>query len=371
MLQSENNRYLGAILLVIVEIVLYVLLIGVPWMFGMNFPRPICETGDAKHWVGPFTEETKGGWKKDYDAFYLEVLIIGSHIFILIIPPILSRVGMGRGAGGGDNGRSRATGEAGDVGYTGVAVESLRTGWWLSALVLGGIVLYLGTAVAEFRYGYAWAEGVIHNRFDEVALGSMIIDSIDALLYLSITVGLTLGSVVTRWLLSGLSCTSFTIFVFWVIFAVSAFIPPFFVSTYYVFFAFEDSKGQENCQSIFGDSSDYLFARTACDVQAGTYIAGIILLLVAVGGPIFLGLWSYVTVLRKSRRRAWVALPDATADLTYPRDSRFETTGPVNAEQPFKFGGGNNTNETRGYRSQHTPFFNFPSQLELEKKPLL
>ena len=366
---KRNLRWAVASLLVIVEVVLYVLLIGVPWMFGMNFPRPICETGGAEHWIGPFTEETNGGWKKDYDAFYLEIMTLGSHILILIIPPILSRISMIRGNGGGATGRSRTTGEGGDVGFTGVATESLRTGWWLSALVLGGIVLYLGTAVAEFRYGFAWAEGVIHNRFDEVALGSMIIDSIDALLYLSITIGLTLGSIVTRWLLSGLSCTSFTIFIFWVIFAVSAFIPPFFVSTYYVFFAFEESKGQENCQSIFGDSSDYLFARTACDVQGATYIAGIILLIVAVGGPIVLGLYSYVTVLRKSRRRAWVALPEATSEFTFER--QLETTARTNANNPSKFNGTSNNEVTHGYRSKHTEFFNFPSQLEPEKKPLL
>jgi hypothetical protein len=169
---------------------------------------------------------------------------------------------------------------------------------------------------------------------------------------------------VTRWLLSGLSCTSFTIFVFWIIFALAAFIPPFFVSVYYVFWSFEGSKGQENCQAIFGDSSDYLFARTACDVQAGTYIAGIILLLFAVAGPIVLGLVGYFQVLRKSRRRSWVSLPAGTSDLTFPRDPRYSTE--------LKVGGGDS--EVRGYRSKHTNFFNFESKLSKipqEKKPLL
>jgi len=361
---KRNLRWAVAILLIVLETVAYLLLIGVPWFFARDFPRPICETGKPQHWIGPFSLETMGGWKKDIDAFYLEVLVVASHILILVVLPILSRVGTGGGSGGGDTGRDRTSGEGGDVGYTGVAVESLRTGWWLTALVLGGIALYLGTAVAEFRFGYAWAEGVVHNRFDEVALGGMIADSIDALLYLSITVGLTLGSVVTRWLLSGLSCTSFTIFVFWIIFALAAFIPPFFVSAYYVFWSFEGSKGQENCQAIFGDSSDYLFARTACDVQAGTYIAGIILLLVAVAGPIVLGLVGYFQVLRKSRRRSWVSLPADSQDLTFPRDPRYATE--------LKVGGGDS--EVRGYRSNHTNFFNFESKLlklPQEKKPLL
>ena len=345
--------------MLILETVTYLLLIGVPWFFARDFPRPICETGKPKHWITPFTDDTMGGWKRDIDAFYLEITVLLSHFLILISLPILARIG-NRGSRGGDTGRDRTTGEGSNVGYTGVAVESLRTGWWLSALVLGGVSIYLGTAVAEFRFGYAWAEGVVHNRFDEVALGTMISDSIDALLYLSITVGLTLGSVVTRWLLSGLSCTSFTIFIFWIIFAIAAFIPPLFVSTYYVFWSFEDAKGQENCQAIFGDDKDYLFARTACDVQAGTYIAGIILLIVAVAGPITLGLISYFKVLRKSRRRSWVRLPDDSSDITFPRDADYATE--------LKAG------DVRGYRSNHTSFFNFETKLSQngqEKKPLI
>jgi len=355
---KRNLRWAIAILLLILETVAYLLLVGVPWVFARDFPRPICETGKPKHWIKPFTEDTMGGWKRDTDAFYLEIIVLLSHFLILISLPILSRIGTGGGGSrGGDTGRDRTTGEAGNGGFTGVAVESLRTGWWLSALVLGGIAIYLGSAVAEFRFGYAWAEGVVHGRFDEVALGAMISDSVDALLYLSITIGLTLGSIVTRWLLSGLSCTSFTIFIFWIIFAIAAFIPPFFVSAYYIFFKFEGSKGQENCAAIFGDDKDYLFARTACDVRAGTYIAGIILLLIAVAGPITLGLISYFKVLRKSRRRSWVRLPDEAGDITFARDPDFATE--------LKAG------DVRGYRSNHTSFFNFETKIPKEKKPLL
>jgi hypothetical protein len=114
-----------------------------------------------------------------------------------------------------------------------------------------------------------------------------------------------LGSIIGRWLLAGLSCTSFTIFLIWVLLTVGAFIPPFFVSTYWVFFSFEDSQGQKDCKAIFGDT-DFLFARTACDIQAGTYIAAIILILLASLGPVVIGLWDYSRVVCLPRRRAWV-----------------------------------------------------------------
>ena len=146
---------------------------------------------------------------------------------------------------------------------------------------------------------------------------------------MSITVGLTLGSVIGRWLLAGLSCTSFTIFLLWVLLTVGAFIPPFFVSTYWVFWGFEDSQGQADCQSVFGDSDDFAFARAACDVRAGTYIAGIILLLIAALGPIIIGLFDYSRVVCLPRRRAWVDMPDYWRQLVEPANPKFRTFAPA------------------------------------------
>ena len=68
------------------------------------------------------------------------------------------------------------------------------------------------------------------NRWNEVALGAMIYDHVLALLYLTITIGLSLGSIIGRWLLAGLSCTSFTVFLIWVLITVGGFVPIFFVS---------------------------------------------------------------------------------------------------------------------------------------------
>jgi hypothetical protein len=270
--------------------------------WGLEFKRPICDDGKASHWIAPFHATTMGGWKLDYDAFSLEIMVMSAHLFTLVAVPISELAQRGDSSGG----RRDRTGQGDLQGFTGVAVGSLRSAWWFALLAVGGLVFYIGQSVALFRFGIAWAEGVSMNKHNEIALGTMLYDHVNAVLYMSITIGLALGSIIGRWLLAGLSCTSFTIFLIWVLFTVGAFIPPFFVSTYWVFFAFEDSQGQKDCQAIFGDSEDFLFARTACDVRAGTYIAAIILLLVAALGPVVVGLWDYSRVVCLPRRRAWV-----------------------------------------------------------------
>jgi len=269
----------------------------------MNFKRPVCELDATKHWISPFHATTHGGWKLDYDSLVLEIIVIASHIFCLFAVPISEMAK--RGGGGGNGGKRPRTGQGDLEGFTGVAVGSLRSSWWFALLSVGGLVFYIGQAVALFRFGIAWAEGVTMDRHNEVAVGTMLYDHVNAVLYMSLTIGLALGSIIGRWLLAGLSCTSFTIFLIWCMLTIGAFIPPFFVSTYWVFFSFEGSKGQKDCKSIFGDT-EFLFARTACDIQAGTYIAAIILILTASLGPVVIGLWDYSRVVCLPRRRAWV-----------------------------------------------------------------
>jgi len=320
--QSKRNfRWAISVLLILLELLLWVLLVGAPWGFGVDFKRPICELGDAEHWIAPFYATSKGGWKLDWDAFSLEVLVLVSHLVILIAVPIsqLAR------RGGGDEGRRTRTGQGDLEGFTGVAVGSLRSAWWFALLAVGGLIFYFGQALSLFRFGVAWAEGVSMNKHNEIALGTMLYDHVNAVLYMSLTIGLTLGSIIGRWLLAGLSCTSFTIFLIWVLLTVCAFIPPFFVSTYWVFFAFDDSQGQADCQSIFGDSEDFAFARIACDIRSGTYIASIILILLAALGPIIIGLWDYSRVVCLPRRRAWVNVPDSWRTLIAPANPKFRT----------------------------------------------
>jgi len=338
-------------MLLLVETLLWVLLIGVPWRFGLHFSRPICEQGAAKHWISRFYPTTLGGWKSDYDAFALEIIIMASHALIAIAVPIASRA---RFRAGGSRRRERVgTSDLG--GFTGVAVGSLRSTWWFTLLSVGSLVFYVGQAVAAFRFGVAWAQGVSKNEFNEIALGSMLYNHVNAVLYMSLTIGLALGSIVGRWLLAGLSCTSFTIFLVWVLLTVGAFIPPFFVSTYWVFFSFEGSQGQKDCQSTFGDSDEYAFARTACDIRAGTYIVGIILIVAAALGPIFIGLVDYSRVACLPRRRAWVSMPNYLRSVVYPSNPRFRTfasAGGGLVMVPLQM-------KSNGFRSEHTAFFNF------------
>jgi hypothetical protein len=286
-------------------VTLWAVLVGVPWSFGLTLKRPVCEPGAASHWLMTVYEATYGGWKDDYDATALDVFILASHLIIAIAVPISEMFQRG----GGQQGRRDRTGGGQVEGYTGVAVGSLRSAWWFAALAVGGLVFYVGQAVAAFRFGVAWAEGITMGKHDEVAVGTMLYDHVNAILYLSMTIGFTLASIIGRWLLAGLSCTSFTIFLLWCLLAIGAFLPPFFVSSYWVFSGFEDSQGQKDCKTVFGDSSDFLFARTACDVRAATYITGIILILIAVVGPIVIGLFDYARVVCLPRRRAWVKMP--------------------------------------------------------------
>ena len=302
---KRDLRWAIAIILILFEIVAWFVLIGVPWHFGLHFTRPICESGKAEHWIDPFHPTSLGGWKTDYDAFALEVIIMASHILIAVAVPIAS---LAQRSGGQAAGRDR-TGQGNLTGFTGVAVGSLRSSWWFSLLAVGGLVFFIGQAIAAFRFGVAWAQGVTKNEFNEVALGALLYDHVNAILYMTLTVGLALASIIGRWMLAGLSCTSFTIFFVWVLLTVGAFIPPFFVSTYWVFWSFDDSQGQKDCEATFGTSGDYEFARVACDIRTGTYIAGIILLLVAALGPTTVGLFDFARVACLPRRRAWVDMP--------------------------------------------------------------
>jgi hypothetical protein len=232
------HRWAIALIILLLEITLWVVLIGVPWGFGLNFKRPVCEPGAAEHWITPVYQTTYGGWKDDYDASALEVVVVVAHGLIAIAVPISEMVQRG----GGRKGRRGRTGGGQVEGYTGVAVGSLRSAWWFAALAVGALVFYVGQAVAGFRFGIAWAEGIAMGKHDEAVVGTMLYDHVNAVLYMSLTVGLTLASIIGRWLLAGLSCTSFTIFLLWVGLTLGAFIPPFFVSSYWLFFKFEDSQ---------------------------------------------------------------------------------------------------------------------------------
>lgn len=284
---KRNLRFAVGTILVLIEIVLWALLIGVPWGFGINFGRPICQV-EKDYWLfGPLWAEPAAGWKSDWGPTSLEYLVLFIHIFTLVTVPISTLIGA---RGGGRTGQREREG-AGDMdGWTGVAVKSLRTSWWFTALAVGALVLYIGQSVASFRFGVAWAASITKLEFNTAAVGTMLHDQISALFYLSLTIGFALASIIGRWLLAGLSCQSFTIFLIWMSISLGGFVPLFIVSAYYVFASTDGGQGKQDCNAIFGTSSDeYQFARYACDVRVWTYLIGIILVLISVAGPILLG----------------------------------------------------------------------------------
>ena len=140
--------------------------------------------------------------------------------------------------------------------------SQLRTSYWFTALAIGGLVIFIGQAVADFRFGIAWAAGVTKNEFNTAAVGTALYDQVNALLFLTLTIGFSLASIIGRWLLAGLSCTSFTIFLIWCGVTLGGFVPLFFVSGYWLFFNVDGGKGGEDCDAIFGTTSGtYDFAQ--------------------------------------------------------------------------------------------------------------
>ena len=97
------------------------------------------------------------------------------HVTTAIVVPISTLFQRG----GGRQGQRDRTGAGNLTGYTGVAVGSLRSAWWFTALCLGALSIYLGQAIAAFKFGWSWAEGVSQEKFNEVALGAMVIDAFE------------------------------------------------------------------------------------------------------------------------------------------------------------------------------------------------
>jgi len=358
---KRNFRFTIALLLIIVEVVLWAVLIGVPWNFGINFGRPICEA-TKKYWLfGPVWAEAAGGWKADWASSLLEYIVLICHFFVLVAIPISTLFKRG----GSRTGQRQREGAGSGDGWTGVAIGSLRSSWWFTALSIGALVIFIGQAVANFRFGIAWAAGVTKNEFSAPAVGTALYDQVNALLFLSITIGFALASIIGRWLLAGLSCTSFTIFLIWCGLVLGGFVPLFFVSGYWLFFSIDGDKGSENCAAIFETSaSGYEFAKAACDVRTWAYIVGIGFVLISVLGPVIIGLIDYTRVLILPRRRAWVEMPDYWSRLVDPLNPKFRSVG-NNFTQPLVGAVGT------GYRgTSDNSFFNFKTQLTVSSDQL-
>lgn len=227
----------------------------------------------------------------------LEYTTIFVHIFVLVAIPISTLLGR---RGGGRTGQREREGAGGMEGWTGVAVKSLRSSWWFTALAVGALIIYVGQSIADFRFGVAWAAAITKNEFSAPAVATALYDQINALLFLTLSIGFALASIIGRWLLAGLSCVSFTIFLFWAGLTLGGFVPLILTSGYWLFFNIDEGgKGKQDCTAIFGDSDsgNYEFARVACDIRMWTYIVGIIFIVIAILGPTILGLIDYTRVM--------------------------------------------------------------------------
>ena len=118
---KRSFRFTIALLLVLIEIVVWVLLVGLPWGFGINFGRPICSATKSYWLFGPVWAEAAGGWKSDWAPSLLEYTTIFVHIFVLVAIPISTLLGR---RGGGRTGQRERQGAGGMEGWTGVAVKS-------------------------------------------------------------------------------------------------------------------------------------------------------------------------------------------------------------------------------------------------------
>ena len=99
-------------------------------------------------------------------------------------------------------------------------------------------------------------------------------------------------------------------------------------SSYFLFFSTDGGKNEEDCDAIFGTSSnEYEFAQAACTVRMWSYITGIILIVISILGPVILGLIDYTKVLMLPRRRAWVSMPEYWSRLVDPANPKYRSVG--------------------------------------------
>ena len=97
---KRDFRFTLALILILLEIILWVLLVGLPWGFGINFGRPICEATKSYWLFGPVWAEAAGGWKSDWASSLLEYVVMISHIIVLVAVPISTLFKRGGGRSG-------------------------------------------------------------------------------------------------------------------------------------------------------------------------------------------------------------------------------------------------------------------------------
>lgn len=352
---SRQKRLQFGFLAFVSSLFMYILFIAGPWgILEGKLPRPHCESGKPGHGfkTALFFEGTTGGWKADWDAQYFEAAAVIAQLVVLLLLP-LSSVSIlnscNRCLRRNNGNRSR-----GFPVITGFVETSRRyriaQSTFLPGVVIGGIIIIFGQAMAGARFGMAWAEGVVglsdRHEFNEVELSAQIFDQTLANIYATVAIGLVLGAAMQRYLINGVGCYSFGLFLLWVLFITAAVCLFILYHTVRPIFHLNDSVA--DCDTVFPDTG-YGFERLTCRIRWGTFLAGAGIILAVMLIMTVLGCIDQCPNLFKTRQRVNVA-----NDPVGVKRNIYQDRGT---------GGGALTKVGAPYNSDVESFFNFKSNV--------
>ena len=382
---SRRRRFAIGMFALIASLVSWFLFSVMPWgLYENRMPRPICDD-NADHigtnpehvseFITAFFKDTKGGWKKDWDAVFFEILTVGSQLIVFLLLPITT-LGFcrpcNRGIKTGTRDYKIKTGVRKVVGRVRVSAAYRRTmSSFFGLLVLGGIVMIAGQAVSGARFGMAWASGVIGQErnddgtvvFNEVKLAELVYNQTVATIVVTIAIGFVVGAVLQRHLIAGLGCFGSAFFFAWVILIVIFILPLLIYAS--VRSIFNEDEANEDC-SAFPDGYD--FSKGACEARFWTFLIGGGLVFLVLGLMTCLGALQALPKLLRVRTAAVVSSEDvgprvpnhsdvqdnSVSDATQEGDSFAPAPGTVALDGKHALG---------GYRSGDESFYNFKTKI--------
>ena len=378
---ARRARFQIGIFMLILSVVSWVVFSVSPWgLYENRMPRPICDDDadfigkDADH-VGEIVtmlfHDTKGGWKKDWDAVYFELMTILAQVVVLLLLPITT-LGFCRPCNKGlDTGSADfriKTGVRKSKGLVRIsAAYKITRTFFFVLLVIDAVVMLGGQSVSGARFGMAWAEGVIEqNRnddgtavFNEVKLAEMVYNQTVATMVLTVALGFLVGALLQRHLINGLGFCS-TIFFFTWVFLVILFVLPllYYASERSVF---NESEANKDCK-VFPDGYD--FSKGACEARFWTFLSGGAVIAIVLVAMTCLGALQAFPKLLRVRTRTSVDDADLPARASINptvAEQRDVTAESAPAPGTFALDG---KHALGGYRSSDETFFNYKTKIE-------
>lgn len=383
---ARRARLQIGIFMLVVSVVSWVVFSIWPWgLYENRMPRPICDDDDdfigtnAEH-VGEIVtmlfHDTKGGWKKDWDAVYYEIVTIIFQVIVLLLLPITTLgfcIPCNRGVQVGTADYRIKTGTRDSKGLVRIsAAYKITRAVFFLLLLAGAVIMLAGQSVSGARFGMAWAEGVIEqNRnddgtpvFNEVKLAEMVYNQTVATLVLTIALGFLVGAVLQRHLINGLGFCSTMFFFVWVLLVI------FFVLPLLIYASersiFNEGEANKDCK-VFPDGYD--FSQGACQARFWTFIVGGALVVGVLVAMTCLGLVQAFPKLMRVRTRTSVSSAELPGqDSMHPTVSsnggNDVTTGGDGIAAPapgtFALDG---KHALGGYRSSDESFYNYKSKI--------